>query len=396
MNLLYTLTAYPPFLGGAQLHQHLLAQHLQTDHDIQDVSFWDVHLTDWLLGTTLKSCSRPNDYTIDTVSVHRLGFSWEEKLKMLPWVPLYYPVMSVALPRIAAAIAPHLMPFAASADLIHNVRIGREGLTYASRQVARRRDIPFILTPVHHPRWRGWRYREYDKLYRSADAVIALTPPERRILVEEIGVHPDKVHVTGHGPVLAETAAPRAFRDTYGLQGPMILFLGQHHLYKGFKHVLATAPLIWRHYPDAQFVFMGPAVKASEQVFVDFQDPRIHRLGAVSLQEKTDALAACDVLCVPSSQESFGGVYTEAWGFGKPVIGCNIPAVADVVNDGVNGYLVEQQTPLIADRLLDLLTHPQTARAMGQAGQVKVEACYTWPRLAEKTAQIYQSVCHGR
>ena len=78
MNLLYTLTAYPPFLGGAQLHQHLLAQHLQTDHDIQVVSFWDVHRTDWLLGTTLKSCSRPNDYTIDTVSVQRLGYSWEE------------------------------------------------------------------------------------------------------------------------------------------------------------------------------------------------------------------------------------------------------------------------------------------------------------------------------
>ena len=102
------------------------------------------------------------------------------------------------------------------------------------------------------------------------------------------------------------------------------------------------------------------------------------------------------MLCVPSSQESFGGVYTEAWSFGKPVIGCNIPAVADVVSDGVDGYLVDQQIPLIADRRFDLLTHPQTARAMGQAGQAKVEACYTWPRLAEKTAQIYQSVCRGR
>ena len=41
-------------------------------------------------------------------------------------------------------------------------------------------------------------------------------------------------------------------------------------------------------------------------------DPRIHRLGSLNLQQKTNALAACTLLCVPSTQESFGCVYTEA------------------------------------------------------------------------------------
>lgn len=393
MRFLYTLTAYPPFIGGAQLHQHLLAQHLQTDHDIQVVSFWDTHRTDWLLGTTLKAHSCPKEYTIETVPVHRLGLSWNEKLKMLPWVPLYYPLMSVALPRIAQVIANHLTPFTANAEVIHNVRIGREGLTYASLQVARRCNVPFILTPVHHPRWRGWRYHEYDKLYRSADAVVALTPSERRTLIE-IGVHPDKVHVTGHGPILAETANPDAFRHAHSIQGPMILFLAQHYFYKGYRQVLGATSTVWQQHPEAEFVFVGPPVKNSEADFAELTDRRVHRLGAVSLQAKTDALAACDMLCVPSSQESFGGVYTEAWSFSKPVIGCNIPAVADVITAGQDGLLVAQDAEEIADAICALLRHPQEAQQLGAAGYRKVQQQFTWPQLAHKTLQMYQQVCH--
>jgi glycosyltransferase involved in cell wall biosynthesis len=112
----------------------------------------------------------------------------------------------------------------------------------------------------------------------------------------------------------------------------------------------------------------------------------------VGLQLKTDALAACALLCVPSTQESFGGVYTEAWSFGKPVIGCDIPAVAEVITDGQDGYLVDQEPEQIAERVCHLLLNPAQAEAMGQAGQHKVEAEYTWQRIAERTEEAYHRV----
>lgn len=395
MNLLYTLTAYPPAIGGAQLHQHLLAQQLQQDHDIQVVSFWDRNRTDWLLGTTVRSHSTPHPYTIDAIPVHRMGFSGIEKLKMLPWLPLYYPAMAMALPPLAKRIAPQIEPFAATADLIHNVRIGREVITQASLDLARSHDIPFILTPVHHPRWVGWRYREFNRLYRSADAIITLTPSEKRVLIE-LGVQEERIYVTGHAPILAEQANPEILRQRVSPQGLIVLFLGQFHTYKGYRQLLEAAPLVWDVLPDTQFVFIGPPIQQSERIFKSYPDPRIHRLGAVSLQDKTNALAACDVLCVPSSQESFGGVYTEAWSFGKPVIGCRIPAVADVITDGVDGYLVDPVPKQIADRLIYILSHADKAQALGQAGQAKVADRYTWPKLADKTNRIYAKVCSGR
>jgi glycosyltransferase involved in cell wall biosynthesis len=391
MNLLYTLTAYPPYIGGAQLHQHLLAQQLCAHHPIQVATFWNHNRTDWLLGTTLRAHPRPYDYEYEGIPVHRLGFSWAEKLRMAPWLPLYYPWMAVALPPIAQAIARPLTALARDRDLIHNVRIGREGLTYASLQVARRRDIPFVLTPVHHPRWVGWRYREYLKLYRQADAMIALTQAEANILAS-LGVAEHRIHVTGIGPVLAPQADGAVFRATHGLVGPVVLFLGQHYPYKGYRQILEATAAVWVRHPDTQFVFIGPAVKGSEAAFAEFTDPRIHRLGAVSLQDKTNALAACDLLCVPSNQESFGGVYTEAWSFGKPVIGCNIPAVAEVVSDGEDGYLVEQNAAAIGDRITYLLDHPPVATKLGQAGYSKVQHRYSWPRLAAKTLAVYHQL----
>ncbi len=391
MKLLYTLTMYPPSTGGAQLHQHLLAQHLQPGHSVTVVTHWDRNRTDWLLGTTLRAPARSCDYRIDNVPVHRLGLSTWEKISLTPFVLTYYPLMDWALAPIAMCIERHLMEYAADATLVHNVRIGREGLSYASLNVARRRDIPFVLTPVHHPRWSGWRYRAYNNLYTEADLVIALTQAEKQVLVG-LGVREDRVVVTGHGPIVAVEAHPTRFLAEHHISGPVILFLGQHYSYKGYRELLRAAPLVWKRIPEAEFVFIGPPVGHSEREFERFADHRIHRLGNVDLQVKTDVLAACSLVCVPSSQESFGGVYTEAWSFKKPVIGCNIAAVAEVITDGVDGHLVEQQPDMIAERIIDLLLSPARAGAMGSAGWKKVRERYSWPRLAERTAHAYQMV----
>ncbi len=394
MKLLYTLTTYPPAIGGAQLHQHLLAQQLHSTHNIQVLSHWNNNRTDWLLGTTIKAPSQSQDYEIDNIPVHRIGISWEDKIKLSAYIPLYYPLMGFALPKIAHILETYLHPHAKDKDLIHNVRIGREGLSYASHNIAKKLNIPFIFTPVHHPRWVGWRYREYIKLYQLADAVITLTDTEKQTLIG-LGVKEDKIHTTGHGPILAPHANPDSFKQHYKLDEPIILFLGQHYSYKGYQQLLQATAAVWKKFPNAQFVFIGPPVGNSEKIFSEYNDTRIHRLGSVDLQTKTDALAACTLLCVPSSQESFGGVYTEAWSFAKPVIGCPIPAVAEVISDGVEGYLVDQDSRAISDTICNLLEDTTLAETMGKAGREKVQQRFTWEGLAAKTEAIYLEVLSG-
>jgi len=390
LRILYTLTSYPPAIGGAQLHTHRLACELRARHSIQVVTQWQTQRTDWLLGTTLHAPPAACAYEIDGIAVRAITLTPEVRRRLAPWVFCYWALQGPALARIAGALTAELAPWGAQADVIHNCRIGREGLSYASLELARQRRIPFVLTPVHHPRWAGWLHRYYHRLYRMADAVIALTEAERRTLVT-LGVAEDRVSVTGVGPILADTNDVARFRARYHLSDdPVVLFLGQKYVYKGVGALLRAARTVWRRVPEARFVFIGPRTPYSRRVFAGVADHRILELDAVGLEEKTDALAACDILCLPSTQESFGGVFTEAWALGKPVVGCDIPAVRAVVESGADGLLTQQRPEAIAEALLSLLERPQARAEMGERGKRKVEDRYLWPRLAATTERVYQ------
>ena len=118
-------------------------------------------------------------------------------------------------------------------------------------------------------------------------------------------------------------------------------------------------------------------------------DPRVLELGAVPLEEKCDALAACNVFVMPSMQESFGGVYVEAWMYRKPVIGGRIPAISNVIDDGVNGLLVDQNTREIAEATLKILQDESFARTLGEAGHRKALEQFTWDAVVGRVSHAY-------
>ena len=389
MRILSTITAYPPSVGGAQLHAHMLNQQLNKFHHVKVICHWNKNRTDWLLGTTLWAPGCHNSYLIDGIKVHQLGITPRQKLKLLPWVSIYYPFMKISLSHISDFYYELLEDHVDSVDLIHNVRIGREGLSLASLKLARKRDIPFVFSPLHHPRWEGWPYLEYLKIYRDADMVTTLTHTEKNTLIH-LGVDENNITVIGHGPILSDNAFPEEFIGKHNIHGPVVLFLGQHYSYKGYQQLLEATKIVWKKKTDTIFMFIGPHSKDSDKYFKSFNDSRIQRLGIVDIQTKTNALASCDLLCVPSTQESFGGVYTEAWSFGKPVIGCNIPAVAEVISNEVDGFLVEQNAKQIANRIIYLLENSTEATKMGMAGRKKVESNYAWDKISKRVQQAYQ------
>jgi glycosyltransferase involved in cell wall biosynthesis len=390
MKLGYTSTSYPPAIGGAQLHAHMLAQHLPRGWETRVVSQWSQHRTDWLLGTTVRAPWNPATYAIDGIAVTPVSLTASQRTRLLPAVLTYPLLQRRSVEAIAREILPTLLRTFAGVDLIHNFRIGREPLTYASALAADALGVPFVLTPFHHPRWVGWFYRVYHDLYRRADAVIALTQAESATL-QGLGVRAERVHVIGHGATLAPHSDPDRFRQRHRLHAPFILFLGQKYTYKGFESVLEAAEIVWQHHPDVHVVFMGPRTRASESVFAKIHDARILELDAVTLEEKTDALAACLALCVPSTQESFGGVYVEAWEQGKPVIAADIPATRELVSDGHTGILVKQDAEEVAMAVSMFLEDPLLAAKMGAAGRERARE-FGWDAIGARMADVYESL----
>jgi glycosyltransferase involved in cell wall biosynthesis len=393
MRILWLMTRYWPAVGGAEIHSRRIIQELAArGHEISVVVHWDENRTDWLRGTTIAAPGQTRVSRDGAVQVIRLGYGPWRRLKTLAPAATYYARQRGAATSLARMLAHDIASECGiDWDIVHGVRIGREPLYLAGRDVARQLGAPFVFTPLHHPRWEGWRYRVYLDLYQEADRLVALTPSEAR-MYEQLGVPRERISSHGIGPALPPDASGERFRAAHGIQGPLILFLGQKYPYKGWRRLLEAAPEVWRQRPDATIAFLGPRTAASRRAFASVHDARVLELGAVDLQTKGDALAACDIFCLPSEQESFGGVYTEAWTYAKPVIGCSIPAITDVIEDGVDGLLVAPEDVTgLARGIVSLLADPERASALGRRGQTKVAARYSWARIADELEGIYHA-----
>jgi glycosyltransferase involved in cell wall biosynthesis len=99
---------------------------------------------------------------------------------------------------------------------------------------------------------------------------------------------------------------------------------------------------------------------------------------------------------MPSVQESFGGVYIEAWCYRKAVIAGDIPPIACVVDHEQNGLLSSQDPGELAAAINRLLGDPERCERMGEAGWRKVQEKYSWEQLARKTRAAYEQICGKR
>jgi glycosyltransferase involved in cell wall biosynthesis len=391
MKILSTMTAYLPVIGGAQNHTHEVNKRLvEAGHDVRVFGFWDTFRTDWLRGTTLRAYGAQKNYVHEGVPVRIAGFSASEKAAMIPWVLFYYGAMPLCARKLADRILPQLESFFPDPDIVHCGRIGREPLALASLMFAKKKGVPFVFTPYHHPRWVGWRYQVYLGIYKAADTVITLTHEEKKLL-EGLGVPPENITVTGMGPLVDTHASGEKFRERHGLgQCTMVLFVGQQYEYKGVANLLEAATRIVENDPDVTFVFVGPETDFSTKAHAKFAHPRIRNLGRVSFEEKNEAYAACDIFCLPSEQESFGGVYLEAWSFKKPVIGVSIPATREVISHGIDGFVADKSAQSLQENILALLENPDLRRDFGEKGFKKIEGKFNWTTLTRQTTDIYR------
>jgi len=377
------------------VHLFETARRIARDHDVALVGHWDTERRDWLRASTVFS-PRPMARTVEGILIQRMGMPTRTRLRMLPWMATYYAQIGRSADRLAGLMLPQLEAVAGPADVVHNHRVGREFLSLASERLARRRRIPFVLTPYHHPRWTGWRYRPYLALYRRADLLCVMTRTEGQAL-ERLGVDPARLLVVGSAPEVAGHADARAFRQRLQLEDqPLVLFLGQKYAYKGIDTLLKAAPQVWRGAPETRFVFVGPRTPYSRRLFARV-DPRVMELDAVDQQEKANALAAATILCLPSSQESFGMVFLEAWTMGTPVIGGRIPAVSELIDDGGDGLLVTPGNVGELTSALDrLLASPELRDRLGRTGQAKVARQFSWDRCARIQLEAYERLRSDR
>jgi len=118
---------------------------------------------------------------------------------------------------------------------------------------------------------------------------------------------------------------------------------------------------------------------------------RVHLLGSLSEAEIRAEFAQADVLVLPSGQETTPMVIAQAMAVGMPVVATRVGGVAEMVDDGRSGALVDVgDVDGLADAMARILAEPATAAAMGAAGQAIARADYTQAAVSAATAEVYR------
>lgn len=416
MQVLHVIQRYYPYIGGAEQVFQEIGARLARDGESVTVYTTDAWDLERFWRADKRAVALQNE-TLERVYIQRFPIEY------LPFSALAFPGIKRAM-SLLAALPIHTTPLlfrlaryvpyvptlndalAATAerfDLVHTANISLDSSVVAAYQFARRKKIPFVITPFLHLGERDdakvvrfYTLPHQIEMLERADAVIVMTEREGHALAER-GVAREKIHRIGAGvePQVILGGDGARFRQTHNLHAPLVTYIGTAAYDKGTTHLIQALQKVWQTHP-AELVLAGAALSDFDTFFArlpaDVQK-RVRRLGFISAQDKRDLLAATDILVMPSRTDSFGIVYLEAWLYDKPVIGARAGGVPDVIDDGQNGFLVKfGDTDALAAHILELLTQPLRAEQMGKHGHRKVMREMTWTQQYAKIKALYQTL----
>ncbi len=407
MRVLHLVQGYAPAIGGTEfLVQNISEKLVEYYGDEVRVLTTNGYNCE-VFNTFGQKTMAPGEEEINGVSVKRLKvfnktapfFNLAQKALYRPRLPFNHWARTLYSGPILPGIIPEIIK--ADADVVSASSFPLMHMHYAGA-IKRLKKIPLVLIGGLHPedKW-GFKRKNIYKAIRNADAYIAYSTYEKEYLIEK-GIEPKKIHVIGVGidSDLYENADGSDLKKKYGLNGnPVVTFLGQQGGHKGIETLVESMAPVWDKIPDASLIIAGARTNYSSTIddiiskLDKDRQKKVILITGFDEREKADILAASDLLASPSGYESFGITYIEAWAAKKPVIGCRSGAVPTVIDENMNGLLVDYKDKQeLTGAILELIQDKRYSSRLAESGYKKFQQNYTWEIVAERFRDVYKQV----
>jgi glycosyltransferase involved in cell wall biosynthesis len=229
----------------------------------------------------------------------------------------------------------------------------------------------------------GWERTNCQR----ADRVVVPSRYSAAVVQECYGVLPERIAVVPEPIDLS--AWRRLFAEARGAapHPPTVLAVARMYPRKRLQDLLEAAARLRGRIPGVVVRIVGDGPEASRLRALHARlglEGTVVFLGEVSRRALAVEYASADCFCLPSVQEGFGLVLTEAMAAGLPVVACRVAAVPEVVADQQTGLLVNPRDPGALTMALEtLLTDTKLRAELGHAGRRHVEA-FDVPRIARR------------
>ncbi len=225
----------------------------------------------------------------------------------------------------------------------------------------------------------------FQPLFRSVRAIMYNSPEERAMIHAVAGNDTVPGVVVGIGSDVPHNPQAARFRQKYNVRGPFAVYVGRIDQNKGCNELFE---LFGGYLKD-------PAGKLSLILIGNTLLPipehtRIRHLGFLNDADKFDAMAAAEVLIVPSYYESLSMVALEAWAIGRPVL-------ANGKCDVLKGQCLRSNAGLFYETLGEFIGTLEAieqnrwlAGSLGRNGRQFFRDHYDWPVIERKYLEMFE------
>jgi glycosyltransferase involved in cell wall biosynthesis len=279
-----------------------------------------------------------------------------------------------------------------SPDLVHHVRSNADAFDfflffsyryYHAWHGARAAPAKAVLVPTAE-RDAAIGLSIFAPVFRGVRAIM-FNSLEERALIEHVSRRSGPGVVVGVGSQVPERAQPSRFRRKFQIRRPFALYVGRIDENKGCAELFSHFERYAVMYPRGlDLLLIGSAVLKVPA------HPRIRHLGFLPDEDKYDALAAADLLIMPSRYESLSMVALEAWGMGKPVL-------ANGACDVLRGQCIRSNAGLyyddfeeFAEALFLLEASGPLGGVLGRNGREFFRRHYSWPVIERKYLDMFE------
>jgi glycosyltransferase involved in cell wall biosynthesis len=286
----------------------------------------------------------------------------------------------------------------------HNSKAG-----FVGRLSAKLAGVPVIVHTVHgfsfhdkEPTWRQWLFRNAERLASHwCDCMIFISQPlVDWALKERIANHKKIVKIYSgieldrFTPVTEEET--KRLREKWGL-GERDAVVGiVSKLWDGKGHALLIEAFreIRQRKREAKLLMVGEGyLLKSLRELVDKYKLNDAVVFTGFQAEVAQIIATFDVAVLPSLFEGMGRVVVEAMAMEKPVVASRVGGIPDLVEHGVNGYLVSPgDVKELEHAVFKLLNDPSLARRMGKEGRRKISNQFSAATMADSIDRVYREL----
>nr|NLD39761.1 glycosyltransferase family 1 protein [Actinomycetales bacterium] len=315
------------------------------------------------------------------------------RVNSVAFKPLY-PEARFGLPTVG--IASSLADF--RPDIVHAVNpvwIGGYGIL-----ASRRRDLP-LLASFHTdlPKYTeemgiSWLKPTAEGIIRTlhnlAEVNLCTSGPmverARELGVRRVDLWPKAVDTRTYRPDRRSEEMRNHLTQGHP-QAPLLLYVGRLSREKNLDDLLNPIRQLADIGARLAFVGSGPAREELEQMFAG---TNTFFAGYLSGDDLASAFASADAFAFPSTTETLGFVAMESMASGVPVVGARAGGIPFVIDDGVNGFLVQpHDAQAMTGRLRELLSDRSLRERLGRAARAE-SVRHSWRSATEALVGFYE------